>query len=393
MECFKCSIEFENQVHIPRILTSCGHTLCEFCLKSLFENKAITCPQCNVISSAPTILSFPTNLALMQIQTQKTSQNVCAKHNKDIEAFCYTDKKLLCVSCILEDGHKSHEMTTINKAAAKQREKLEILNASISQIEGNLNDEQDELEKRTSSINTTHDKLIEEFSGLYQAVREAIDSREKEIVQRIKETADSLMNDINERKNLHKEMIRSIKKYKNELNKAEEENDLSFIQNFNQRESLGKNICKKTPPLQKVDLFSQFSREVESDFVCKVIKQTFVFPARAVTKRKSEENVEKYINPTPTPAQSKEIAKPSLSDQQTIRKTPAMAKKEAATRPKSNTIVKKPVKKVTRTINLNKEIPASDMNWLDDISAITSHLNEEDTLSTISLDLTHLRHN
>ena len=30
-----------------------------------------------------------------------------------IEAFCEKDKSLLCIDCILEDGHKNHEISSI----------------------------------------------------------------------------------------------------------------------------------------------------------------------------------------------------------------------------------------------------------------------------------------
>ena len=34
------------------------------------------------------------------------NKTVCEKHKKAIEAFCENDKQLLCIDCILQDGHK-----------------------------------------------------------------------------------------------------------------------------------------------------------------------------------------------------------------------------------------------------------------------------------------------
>ncbi|CAG9323079.1 unnamed protein product [Blepharisma stoltei] len=386
MECFKCSFEFDNHTRIPHILISCGHTICKLCINSLFSNKSMLCPQCNLVSLAPNIQAFPINLALIQIQTQKTCQNICKNHNKELEAFCNTDKKILCVSCILEDGHKSHEIFPISKAATKHREKLENIKNSVSQIEANILKEQDKLEKKQSSIKNAQNKLLAEFSELYQSVREAVDSREKEIIQKITEDAETMNIDVAEKKKLQKEMKGLIKKYQDEFSRAREEDDLAFMDNFNKRENLGDNICKKIIPSQNIDLFKQYSRGAEADFICKVIKQTFIFTDRRNLKQKEEVTASSTLSST----QKKENSKINPSEQPTIRKSPWTAKKEAITRAKSHKVLQKATKKIVNTINLNKEILSPDIDWFDNISEFTDRENED---LTLSLDLNHLKHN
>ena len=50
MECDICLVEWDNKIHIPRML-NCGHTICELCLVNIFDtnkNKAniLFCPSC-----------------------------------------------------------------------------------------------------------------------------------------------------------------------------------------------------------------------------------------------------------------------------------------------------------------------------------------------------------
>jgi B-box zinc finger len=41
----------------------------------------------------------------------------CESHNhKRLEAFCDLDKKVLCIDCILNEDHKSHEIMSLEKA-------------------------------------------------------------------------------------------------------------------------------------------------------------------------------------------------------------------------------------------------------------------------------------
>lgn len=51
---------------------------------------------------------------------------MCEAHDKKIEAFCDLDKKLLCIDCILNENHKSHEILSLEKASAKEKHVFEM---------------------------------------------------------------------------------------------------------------------------------------------------------------------------------------------------------------------------------------------------------------------------
>jgi len=51
---------------------------------------------------------------------------LCETHNKKIEAFCDLDKKVLCIDCILNENHKSHEILSIEKACQKEKFMFEM---------------------------------------------------------------------------------------------------------------------------------------------------------------------------------------------------------------------------------------------------------------------------
>ena len=46
MDCFSCKKPYNEKENIPRLLTECGHSMCDKCLKIKFFNGTITCPEC-----------------------------------------------------------------------------------------------------------------------------------------------------------------------------------------------------------------------------------------------------------------------------------------------------------------------------------------------------------
>ncbi len=49
----------------------------------------------------------------------------CDAHSKKLEAFCDLDKKLLCIDCILNENHKTHEILSLEKASFKEKQAFE----------------------------------------------------------------------------------------------------------------------------------------------------------------------------------------------------------------------------------------------------------------------------
>ncbi len=53
--------------------------------------------------------------------SSKNGELYCDTHDKKIEAFCDFDKQVLCISCILNEQHKKHEIQSIEQACQKEK--------------------------------------------------------------------------------------------------------------------------------------------------------------------------------------------------------------------------------------------------------------------------------
>ena len=138
MECPNCEKTYNAGSNIPLILIECGHTICEKCCTELFKKNAIKCPDCGTWNHAKELKQFPKNRALLSIPTGESSPNkhcsgdssnnspyskkskkpkvpICLTHKKKVEAFCEDCKCLLCIDCILIEGHKAHNISSIGQ--------------------------------------------------------------------------------------------------------------------------------------------------------------------------------------------------------------------------------------------------------------------------------------
>ena len=46
MECYNCKNLYNETDRSPRLLISCGHSICEKCTAELYRDNMIICPEC-----------------------------------------------------------------------------------------------------------------------------------------------------------------------------------------------------------------------------------------------------------------------------------------------------------------------------------------------------------
>lgn len=216
INCAVCFNTYNIKEHQPRILTGCGHTICEDCLKKcvvispvspfnigsssrtlIFGNTrgdngsgktqvTIKCPLCKQSSStmnngtvetADIVDFFPLNYALMGviefIQREFGALDNCSLHNNMLNNFCMDsnckERKLFCVDCFFS-SHKNCKPDMIIDPISVQ------LRIKYAEYETEF----DELSRKLSEM---HQSIIQKFGiEVRKLTEEFISGLKKEYV-------------------------------------------------------------------------------------------------------------------------------------------------------------------------------------------------------------------
>lgn len=125
--CSVCFILYDRSTHIPKLIPTCGHTLCSECLSAMISKKKLTsCPFDNI--SFPSLVErsdqFPTNLLILQVIDLKMKRDfeTCEKHGEPKVLVCTTDCSCICKIC--QDEHKNHMIKLIKDVKAEADVKM-----------------------------------------------------------------------------------------------------------------------------------------------------------------------------------------------------------------------------------------------------------------------------
>ena len=268
MDCPQCGQEY-GQERLPRILTQCGHTMCELCLSVVFAEQAVTCYQCKRKTNTKDVGDLPVNLALMHLRDGQSNQ--CAVHNKPMEAFCTSDQQMICVGCILEETHKRHDITSISKAAAHLRTSLVSLQ-STAQIAQSLQRKEREIAALEATLRQEYTQLAQSCTELFTIITTVAKEKEAETMQKLNSTLAVEIERIRAVREANSRQAAALTKLQRTMAEIEAESDTVVLEKGREREELVR--CASVKPLSLVHNkpFGSFNKEGELNAVWKVVK-------------------------------------------------------------------------------------------------------------------------
>ncbi|XP_055487179.1 E3 ubiquitin-protein ligase TRIM41-like [Leucoraja erinacea] len=152
-----CSI-CQNIFTDPVIL-ECGHNFCRSCITQSWDREGRNhCPECR---EEFTGRSLTVNRAMVRLSekaralspnlTAKKSKLQCEKHQKELQLFCKTDKKMICLICASALEHTTHSF-----------EPIEAVEIYKDQAKSSFKS----LTEKTSEIQKMEQKQKESISGV-----------------------------------------------------------------------------------------------------------------------------------------------------------------------------------------------------------------------------------
>lgn len=384
MECAGCSSTFEPRTRAPCILTRCGHSVCSICVEALFRANSIECPACKSVTQINSPAALPRNFALLAL----TNSNMCKKHMKALEAYCLREKLPICVRCILEDGHQTHEVLNISKAASKERDSLINALQVAKTVDSKLESASQSLLMTASQLKKKYDELSLEVTVNFDAAIEAIANRKAEVLQRLNDKLATDQKALSQAITSTNFQAGKIAELIGELRTFNTESDLELLTKSKDREAKVKAVAIKIASLSSKSVCS-FNKEKELIEVIRLVKAAF-------STRK----------PQPTSFEAKDTAKVLPTQRRTHRSTtmksprPKLRKTSPeSTRSTSDLARQANLHRVfgegltaiqsglatPRSIKVSLKSP-NDPLWQEDLSTII-HADEEDCFSVHSMDL------
>ena len=157
--------------------TDCKLFLCHFCKESHKYSKS-HCSH-NLIS----LTELRSNKDLIQ---SKNKFPTCQEHDLELEYYCETCEKLVCVQCTIEHG--DHKYDEVKKFSDKYENKLNKITASIEAMIEDLSKVHNSIENVRTTIRQQGDKISEEIDLYYDEVFQKLLKQKEEVKQQVCET-------------------------------------------------------------------------------------------------------------------------------------------------------------------------------------------------------------
>jgi len=103
-DCPICLLKYNQKDNLPKILSSCGHTLCSSCLNQMLSKNSLNCPLDRKIFDHPVKSAdeLPTNLFVLQLLDEafRISSNLCNLHKEPLNLVVLSEKRVACRKCV-----------------------------------------------------------------------------------------------------------------------------------------------------------------------------------------------------------------------------------------------------------------------------------------------------
>ncbi|XP_060707201.1 zinc-binding protein A33-like [Hemiscyllium ocellatum] len=241
------------------VILDCGHNVCRSCISQSWEKKDInSCPQCREVFPERNLrVNRPLgNLAevarkLKLDPTETKSKPHCKKHQRELELFCETDRKLVCVMCVTAPKHREHRFIQIKEGLKIYKAKLKSALDSLTEKKSVVQETELTQKRKISEVREQASRLqthiISEFTKMHQILTEKEqrllrDLREEE--ERIVEPMEKNLREIQENLNYIEDNLSKLQK------QMEQKDELIFL-----KEEAGRKrrISEETEALSAAD--------------------------------------------------------------------------------------------------------------------------------------------
>ena len=163
--------KYDQASNAPRMISSCGHTICTECLTVLLKNKsAMKCPldQVSFHDEQTTLSAFRINFALNDLLEAADQHNFCSTHKRLFRFICMTDRTKICEDCVIFGEHRDHGLKNMDDVRIEKANEQKLLEDTLAELKSHRTNLVSMLDKKKFTITMTVKNHFEELRSVLQ---------------------------------------------------------------------------------------------------------------------------------------------------------------------------------------------------------------------------------
>jgi hypothetical protein len=178
---------------------------------------------------------------------------LCGVHSKDLEAFCENDKVMLCISCIIENDHKNHDLSSIDKAAQKEKTVIQSTINNLSEIKKQVADGLNDVSNISNLITIKANKNVKAVEDFFQQIIGSLLDRKELLKGKITTLLEKETDAIKKLEDYITYQLDKIDEFINLNDKIDEKSDLEILYCAKENNNVLNQMLADFPKIKKED--------------------------------------------------------------------------------------------------------------------------------------------
>lgn len=266
-------------------------------------------------------------------------------HNKNIEAFCQEDSRLVCINCILSNEHKGHTLHAIDKAIDIQITHIGKEFEKSKEIKNNIIKQKNEINDKLQGVLDSCISKKQDIAEFFADVRKIIDDREEKLTHEVDDKFESTNALFTKRIEIFASQEQAIEELEDMMNIHIDDDmtsQLRFLQESGLRNDVIDKISKNMTAIKYPAPLVKLRQDRELDTIIKELKQkpkaksTKARKASVQSKQTAATPSNRKLNDPPPDSFSKSLKSSStkIHSEKKSTKTPQVQKKKVEDIPK-----------------------------------------------------------
>ncbi|XP_030291200.1 tripartite motif-containing protein 16-like [Sparus aurata] len=216
----------------------------------------------------------------------KHQENICSRHNKEMDLFCRTDQQSICSHCSLEQ-HKGHNIMSAAAERTERQRELEVSRQNIQQRIQNREEDVKVLQQEVEAINHSADKAVEDSEKIFTKLIRLMENRRSDVKQQIRSQQETEVSRVKELQEKLEQETTELKRKDAELKKLSHTKDHNqFLRNYPSLSALNESTHSTSINIRPLKYFKDVTAAVSEvrDKLLDDLRETWTNMLLTVTK-------------------------------------------------------------------------------------------------------------